>query len=199
LEVADVVGDVIDHNRLFRSSSRSAEAPPEGYSELWSEASGKRPQNQHSGICVVYETEADAVVARHHRVQVIGDALHECLRIGSIGCQLFDVLQQVIMSRHVSIYREAEEGNQKSLAQSVRRRWFRTSRGERLKSPLPGSRLLDMETAFRLAGARPPPRTWVLSGLHGTSAVRAADARKLLVMERVIRYLICADVTPDLL
>src|SRR5262249_53598386 len=79
LEVADVFGDIVDHNGLSRSGRGPAKPLPNVNSELWSEASGVRPQNQHSGICVVNETEADAVVARHYGVQVIRDALHERL------------------------------------------------------------------------------------------------------------------------
>src|SRR6266436_1844189 len=47
--------------------------------------------------------------------------------------------------------------------------------------------LNGVQPALSLARARPAPRPWIFARLYGPRAMRATDARIILIMKRVIR------------
>src|SRR5436309_8321350 len=60
-------------------------------------------------------------------------------------------------------------------------------------------RMRDVESALLLLGKLPPPPPGadVLAGLDGARAGRASDRGESLVMQRVVRNVVLADVVPD--
>src|SRR6266545_5578423 len=57
---------------------------------------------------------------------------------------------------------------------------------------------LLMQTTFSLLKSAPTPGARIFIDLHGRSAGRTADGRITLVVERVVRDIMLADIFPDL-
>src|SRR5258706_15365688 len=56
----------------------------------------------------------------------------------------------------------------------------------------------DVQPALSLARARPAPRPGIFTRLDGPRAMRATDARIILIMKRVIRYVVFVEIAPNL-
>src|SRR3989475_6422066 len=74
-----------------------------------------------------------------------------------------------------------------------------SARGFRSGEVLAEPRSFDVQPALGLGEAGPAPGPRILAGLHRAGAVGAADARIVLVMERVVGDLVQLDVGPDVL
>src|SRR5262249_13116902 len=55
----------------------------------------------------------------------------------------------------------------------------------------------QMQSAFRFAETRPATGTGVFSRLDGTGAMRASDAREILIVQRIVEHVMSMDVIPD--
>lgn len=91
--IADISRHVVDHDGLSLMSGGPAKPLPDRKTKAGLETPGIRPQEQYFGLCILYDTENDVVIAWHGGVKMVGDALHHRLGIGGRLCQTLHLPQ----------------------------------------------------------------------------------------------------------